>query len=159
MLVEMKTALQTAGDIESVLDWKVSEIQGKNLPMSCLSDYIIMGLTGFDDDIEKLDNYIEQLKQAMEELKDKKDKASIECSKYLSKNGIDKLEATLNGFSSITTTKPKEGYMKQTRSFECSLTPAEQKDLLVNDGYAEWQTHDIKVEDTASKIKVNKRRV
>jgi len=158
MLTEYRTALQSCGNIQEVLDWKLGEIQQNNLPVSSLTDYIVQGIAGYDTDIEKIDNYIEQLKLKKEELKAGKLKAEQGCAEYLLNSGIDKLEATLDNYSSITITKSKEASQKELRVFVCDLTAAEQKEKLVEAGCAYWDTITADVAAVPSKIKINKKR-
>jgi len=158
MLTEYRTALQSCGNIQEVLDWKLGEIEQNNLPVSSFTDYIIQGVTGYDNDIEKVNNYIEQLKLKKEELKAGKLKAEQGCAEYLLNSGIDKLEATLDNYSSITITKSKEASQKELRVFVCDLTASEQKEKLVEVGCASWDTTTADVIAVPSKIKINKKR-
>ena len=154
----IKTKLQTTDNIPSVLDWKLEQIQEKNLPISALADYIVLGLNGFDDDIQKIDNYIEQLKATKEQLKQDRQKASAECAKYLRTNGIDKIEAGLEDISSITIAKGKGCTTKTVEKFSCNLTPLEQKKYLVEQGLARFEYDVVEVEATEETIKINKKK-
>jgi len=158
MLTEYRTALQSCGNVAEVLDWKLGEIEQNNLPVTSFTDYIIQGVTGYDNDIEKIDNYIEQLKLKKEELKQGKLKAEQECAEYLLNSGIDKLEATLDNYSSITIAKAKKPSQSEKKIFVCELTPAEQKEKLVEHGYAFWKLEVVEVAEVPSKIKINKKR-
>jgi len=158
VLAEYRTALQTCGEVSEVLDWKLGEIENNNLPVSSFTDYIIQGVTGYDNDIEKIDNYIAQLKLKKEELKNGKLKAEQGCAEYLFNSGIDRLEATLDGYSSITISKGKNASQREKKMFVCELTASEQKDKLVEHGYAFWKLEVVDVAEVPSKIKINKKR-
>lgn len=158
MLTEYRTALQSCGDIKEVLDWKLGEIEQNSLPISSLTDYMIQGVTGYDEDIKKIDNYIGQLKLKKEELKQGKLQAEQGCAEYLLNGGIDKLEATLDNYSSITISKGKKASQSEKKIFVCELTPAEQKATLVEHGYAFWGAETIEVAEIPAKIRLNKKR-
>ena len=135
-------------EIISLLDAKIEEFKEKNLPVEeSLTDYIALGFTNIDEEIEKLKNYKKMLDEKIKELTIKKQEISEEVANYLENNlGVDKLKGVI--VSSITIKPERE---KITKKFVLDVD----KEALIELGVAHYEeTKTI----SPKQIKINKRK-
>ena len=171
MQLVKKTSLQQVGtDIKETLDWKLKQLQDKNLPIEeSLADYIFLGMNGIDSDMEQLDNYMKVLKEKQAELKANKQATSEKVAEWLLDTGLDKINGI--SVSSITINKAKES-VTTTKEKDVWYWSDEEEELENEVDYAGmlsklWELGLVVkrnlMEKTVSKatnntIKVNKRR-
>ena len=156
-----RTSLETSESVAETLNWKLEQIQEKNLPIeSGLADYIAFGTQNIDLDIEQLSNYKAQLDAEIKKKKAHKVKVLEEVASWLQEQGIDKLKGV--SCSSITITAAKEA-KEETKSkiiFETELTQQQIEEMIVGAGKGEHKLIDeIKLTAaTKAKIRVNSKR-
>jgi len=148
-------------DIQDVLKWKLIQYQEQNIPIDVLSDYISKGLDEVEAKKAQLKAYKTMIDSEIKDLEAHSTKVKVECAKFMSENGVDKL----NGIevSSITITKEKPQTQEETikEEFICDLSKKEINDFLVTQNlgsYKRTPTTKI-VPKVEAMIKINKRRV
>ena len=135
-------------EISSLLDAKIDEYKEKNLPVEeSLTDYIALGFTNINDEIEKLKNYKKMIDEKIKELQVRKSEISEEVADYLENNlGVDKLKGV---FISSITIKP-EGQRKIKK-----FVLDGDKEALIKLGVAHYEEI---ITPTPKQIKINKRK-
>ena len=158
-----KTSLQKIGaDISETLNWKLQELQSNNLPVEeGIADYIFLGMSNIDKEIEQLTNYQNQIKDKIKELKDNKELTSENIATWLQEEqGVDKIKGI--SVSSITINKGKDSKSKTVikKEFVTHLTNEQIQALLIEQGlghYKEVQSTET-TKSTNDKIRINKRK-
>lgn len=159
MLIKKETSLEVQSkDPKETLDWKLKELEDKNLPVeSGIADYVYFGFSNIDLKIEQLKNYKDAIIEEMNNLKSYKDTTSEEIASWIQEQGIDKL----NGLkcSSITITKGSE--LKQEKVTKKIFVTTKNQDeinqFLVDNGMGEFiEKVETKVTaETKDKIRIN----
>jgi len=162
MQLTKKTSLQKVeSDVKETLDWKLTQLQEKNLPVEQgLADYIYLGMQGIDTDIEQLNNYITTIKDKVNELKANKEDTSHKIAVWLQDTGLDKINGI--SVSSITINKGKDSVTTTTtvKEFKTDLPQEQINDLISENNLGDWVDveKETKSKPTIDKIKVNKLR-
>lgn len=88
-LKTLQTKLETASieEISAVLDWKASEVGA-----SGTADYIARAIENIDSGITRIDDAIKELNAIKKDMKSQQETIKIGASKWLSDNGIEKLQ-------------------------------------------------------------------
>ena len=134
-------------EVKATLEYKVNELQEKNLPIEQgLADYIAFGIQNIDDEIEKLKNYKKAIDEKIKEMQTQRQEISEKVAEWLEENGIDKLKGT---YISSITIKP-EGERK-SKKFVLDVD----KEALVELGVAHYEEV---ITPTPKQIKINKKR-
>lgn len=162
MLIEKGTSLEIIdNDAKQTLDWKLKQLQDKNLPIeSGLADYIEFGMSNIKSKIEQLTNYKDAIIEEISKLKKFETDTSEKIAEWLSSQGIDKLKGI--NCSSITINKGSPSVSEKVKKmeFQTDLSELEIANYLVKAGlgkYVEVETTKIKPE-TKDKIKINSKR-
>ena len=94
MIIEKGTSLEIVeNDTKQTLDWKLKQLQDKNLPIeSGLADYIEFGMSNIKSKIEQLTNYKDSIIEEINNLKKFELSTSENIADWITKQGIEKLK-------------------------------------------------------------------
>lgn len=162
MIIEKGTSLEIVeNDTKQTLDWKLKQLQDKNLPIeSGLADYIEFGMSNIRSKIEQLTNYKDSIIEEINNLKKFELSTSENIADWITKQGIEKLKGIQ--CSSITINKGsqvKEEKIKKLE-FRTKLSQLDIEDFLIKNGLGEYvEVETIKITpQTKDKIKINSKR-
>lgn len=119
-LKTLQTKLETAPiqEIGAILDIKVGQVGANGT-----ADYIGLAIENIDTSIARIDEAIKELYSIKKDIKSQQETIKIGASKWLSDNGIDKLQG--DRISSVTVSPKKE-------SIEVAISD---EDACINAGY------------------------
>jgi dihydroneopterin aldolase len=162
MTLTKKTSLQTIGtDIKETMEWKLKQLESKNLPVEQgLADYIYLGMSGIDNEIEQLLNYQITIDDKINELKANKQATSEKLAEWIELQGLDKLNGI--SVSSITINKGKESVttVKKIEELKLNKSLEDCHKFLIENGLAELveKEKESVSKATNTTIKINKKR-
>ena len=162
MIIEKGTSLEIVeNDTKQTLDWKLKQLQDKNLPIeSGLADYIEFGMSNIKSKIEQLTNYKDSIIEEINNLKKFELSTSENIADWITKQGIEKLKGIQ--CSSITINKGSEAKEESIKKveFKTDLTQKEIEELLVSNKKGEYV--EVKITKITpsrkDKIKINSKR-
>jgi len=101
-LKTLQTRLETSSidEVQAVLDRKVEEVGANGT-----ADYVYRAIYNIDDGLKRIDTAIKELQEIKKDMKSQQEVIKIGTSKWLSNNGIDKIQGDI--VSSLTVS-PKE---------------------------------------------------
>lgn len=168
MIIEKGTSLEIIdNDAKQTLDWKLKQLQDKNLPIeSGLADYIEFGMSNIKSKIEQLTNYKDSILEEISKLKKFETDTSEKIAEWLSSQGIDKLKGI--NCSSITINKGSEAKEEKTKIFKWVWRDDESEEVELRTALSKlWELDfikEIEIEttkikpETKDKIKINSKR-
>ena len=162
MIIEKGTSLEIVeNDTNQTLDWKLKQLQDKNLPIeSGLADYIEFGMSNIKAKIEQLTNYKDSIIEEINNLKKFELSTSENIADWIKKQGIEKLKGIQ--CSSITINKGSEAKEEKIKKleFRTKLSQLDIEDFLIKNGLGEYvEVETIKITpQTKDKIKINSKR-
>lgn len=162
MIIEKGTSLEVVeNDTKQTLDWKLKQLQDKNLPIeSGLADYIEFGMSNIKAKIEQLTNYKDSIIEEINNLKKFELSTSENIADWITKQGIEKLKGIQ--CSSITINKGSEAKEEKIKKleFRTKLSQLDIEDFLIKNGLGEYvEVETIKITpQTKDKIKINSKR-
>lgn len=160
-LKTLQTKLETAPiqEIGAILDIKVGQVGA-----SQTADYIGLAIENIDNSMARIDEAIKELHSIKKDIKSQQETIKIGASKWLSDNGIDKLQG--DRISSVTVSHKKESIEVAISDedacinagyFKTVIDKTSLKNALVNGANIEGAALEVTYsEDT---IRVNKRKV
>lgn len=158
-----KTSLEQSSSIIDTLEWKISTIEEKGLPVeSGLADYIAQAISNLENEDIYLKDVISQIKDRRNEIKQQLDNIKINGAEFIKSIGAEKLLGSAF-CSSISINKGKESEEKEEHEevFNLLITEDEAKELLIALGKAEIKKI-ISIKKTnyvPDKIRVNKKKI
>ncbi len=162
MIIEKGTSLEIVeNDTKQTLDWKLKQLQDKNLPIeSGLADYIEFGMSNIKSKIEQLTNYKDSIIEEINNLKKFELSTSENIADWITKQGIEKLKGIQ--CSSITINKGSQAKEEKIKKleFRTKLSQLDIEDFLIKNGLGEYvEVETIKITpQTKDKIKINSKR-
>ena len=162
MIIEKGTSLEIVeNDTKQTLDWKLKQLQDKNLPIeSGLADYIEFGMSNIKSKIEQLTNYKDSIIEEINNLKKFELSTSENIADWITKQGIEKLKGIQ--CSSITINKGSQAKEEKIKKleFRTKLSQLNIEDFLIKNGLGEYvEVETIKITpQTKDKIKINSKR-
>lgn len=158
-----KTSLEQSSSVKETLEWKISTIEEKGLPVeSGLADYIAQAISNLENEELYLKNVISQIKGRRNEIKKQLYNIKTNGAEFLKSIGIEKLNGSAF-CSSISITKGKDSEYKEdnVETYNLLITEDEAMDLLIALGKAEIKKTIItkKTDSIPDKITVNKKRI
>ena len=162
MIIEKGTSLEIVeNDTRQTLDWKLKQLQDKNLPIeSGLADYIEFGMSNIKSKIEQLTNYKDSIIEEINNLKKFELSTSENIADWITKQGIEKLKGIQ--CSSITINKGSQAKEEKIKKleFRTKLSQLDIEDFLIKNGLGEYvEVETIKITpQTKDKIKINSKR-
>ena len=160
-LKTLQTKLETAPiqEIGAILDIKVVQVGANGT-----ADYIGLAIENIDTSIARIDEAIKEFQSIKKDMKSQQETIKIGASKWLSDNGIDKLQG--DRISSVTVSNKKESIEVVISDedacinagyFKTVIDKTSLKNALVNGANIEGAALEVTYsEDT---IRVNKRKV
>lgn len=99
-LKTLQTRLETSSieEVQAVLDRKVEEVGANGT-----ADYVYRAISNIDDGIKRIDEAIKELQSIKKDMKSQQEIIKIGTAKWLTSNGIDKLQG--DRVSSLTVTE------------------------------------------------------
>ena len=162
MIIKKGTSLEIVeNDTKQTLDWKLKQLQDKNLPIeSGLADYIEFGMSNIKSKIEQLTNYKDSIIEEINNLKKFELSTSENIADWITKQGIEKIKGIQ--CSSITINKGSQAKEEKIKKleFRTKLSQLDIEDFLIKNGLGEYvEVETIKITpQTKDKIKINSKR-
>ena len=144
----LEMAIEDGKTVEEVLDWKVQEATEKGLPIEAtVADYIALAIDNIDRQIEALEAYERNIKEAKALLKANRDLTKQDVYDWMQANGIDKLSGLC-----VSSISLKNEDVSITKKFVLDVS----NDELIERNLAH---HDEVIKTISRTIRINKRKV
>ena len=144
----LEMAIEDGKTVEEVLDWKVQEATEKGLPIEAtVADYIALAIDNIDRQIEALEAYERNIKEAKALLKANRDLTKQDVYDWMQANGIDKLSGLC-----VSSISLKNEDVSITKKFVLDVS----NDELIERNLAH---HDEVIKTIQRTIRINKRKV
>jgi len=158
-----KTSLEQSSSVKETLEWKISAIEEKGLPIeSGLADYIAQAISNLENEELYLKDVASQIKDRRNEIKQQLDNIKTNGADFLKYIGVEKINGSAF-CSSISITKGKDSEEKEehVETYNLLITEDEARDLLIALGKAEIKKTIItkRTNSIPDKIRVNKKKI